>query len=99
MQDVLTISNEAAAELAGVSDSVLEALRERLGCTIRLRGNRLTLEGAKEEVEQARSVVEEIVGLVEDGQEIGPDTVGAVLGALGQSADVREVFEEVVWRH
>jgi phosphate starvation-inducible PhoH-like protein len=99
MQDVLTISNEAAAELAGVSDSVLEALRERLGCTIRLRGNRLTLEGGKGEIARARNVVEEIVGLVEDGQEIGPGSVDAVLGALDQSEDVREVLEEVVWRH
>jgi len=70
MQDVLTIPNEVAAELAGVSDSVLEALRERLACTIRLRGNRLTLDGDKAEVAQARTVIEEIVGLVEDGQEV-----------------------------
>ena len=99
MRDVLTISNEAAAELAAVSDSVLEALRERLGCTIRLRGNRFTLEGGKDEVARARTVVEEIVGLVEDGQEVGPSSVDAVLGALDQAEDVREVFEDVVWRH
>jgi phosphate starvation-inducible PhoH-like protein len=99
MQDVLTLSNEVAAELAAVSDSVLEALRERLGCTIRLRGNQLTLEGGKDEVARARTVVEEIVGLVEDGQEVGPSSVDAVLGALDQAEDVREVFEEVVWRH
>ena len=99
MQDVLTISNEVAAELAGVSDSVLEALRERLGCTIRLRGNRLTLEGGEEEVAKARTVVDEIVGLFEDGQEVGPSTVDAVRVALDQAADVREVFEDVVWRH
>jgi phosphate starvation-inducible PhoH-like protein len=99
MQDVLTIPNEVAAELAGVSDSVLEALRERLACTIRLRGNRLTLDGDKAEVAQARTVIEEIVGLVEDGQEVGPSSVDAVLGALDQAQDVREVFEEIVWRH
>ena len=99
MQDVLTISNEVAAELASVSDSVLEALRERLDCTIRLRGNRLTLEGGEEEVARARTVVEEIVGLFEDGQEVGPGTVDAVRAALDQTADVREVFEDVIWRH
>src|SRR5664280_1551089 len=99
MQDVLMIPNEVAAELAGVSDSVLEALRERLACTIRLRGNRLTLDGDKAEVAQARTVIEEIVGLIEDGQEVGPGSVDAVLGALDQAQDVREVFEEIVWRH
>ena len=45
MQDVLTVPNEVAAELAGVGDGVLDALRERLGCTVSLRGNRLTLAG------------------------------------------------------
>jgi len=99
MQDILELSNEVAAELAGVSDSVLEALRERLDCTIRLRGNRLTLEGGKEQVAKARTVVEEIVGLFEDGQEVGPGTVDAVRAALDQTADVREVFEDIVWRH
>ena len=45
MQEVLTISNAVAAELAGMGDGVLDALRDRLDCTIRLRGNQLTLEG------------------------------------------------------
>jgi hypothetical protein len=33
MQQVLDVSNEVAAELAGVEDGVLHALRERLQCT------------------------------------------------------------------
>ena len=37
MQQVLDVSNEVAAELAGVEDGVLDALRERLQCTIALR--------------------------------------------------------------
>jgi phosphate starvation-inducible PhoH-like protein len=98
-QQVLDISNDVAAELAGISDGVLGELRERLGCTIRLRGNRLTLEGDDREVAQARAVVDELVELVEGGHEIGPSTVEAVLGALDQSEDIREVFEDVVWRH
>jgi phosphate starvation-inducible PhoH-like protein len=80
MQQVLDVSNDVAAELAAIGDGVLDALRDRLRCTIRLRGNRL-------------------VELVEGGHEIGPSTVDAVLGALDQVEDVREVFEDVVWRH
>src|SRR6187431_2588402 len=98
-QQVLDVSNEVAAELAGVEDGVLDALRERLGCTIALRGNRLTLGGDDEHVTAARAVVDELVELVEGGHQIGPDTVGAVLVALDQVEDVREVFEDVVWRH
>jgi phosphate starvation-inducible PhoH-like protein len=99
VQQVLDVSNEVAAELAGVEDGVLDALRERLQCTIALRGNRLTLGGDDEHVVAARAVVDELVDLVEGGHQIGPDTVGAVLSALDQAEDVREVFDDVVWRH
>ena len=99
MQQVLDVSNDVAAELAAIGDGVLEALRDRLRVTIRLRGNRLTIEGDDERVTEARAVVDELVELAQGGHEIGPTTVDAVLGALDQVEDVREVFEDVVWRH
>jgi phosphate starvation-inducible protein PhoH and related proteins len=99
MQQVLDVSNDVAAELAAIGDGVLDALRDRLRCTIRLRGNRLTIEGDDERVTEARAVVDELVELVEGGHEIGPSTVDAMIGALDQVEDVREVFEDVVWRH
>jgi phosphate starvation-inducible PhoH-like protein len=99
MQDVLTVSNEVAAELAGIGDGVLDALREQLGCTIALRGNRLTLEGGPAEVAGARAVLDGLVELVEGGHAIGADTVGAVVDALDREADVRGVFDDVVWTH
>ena len=99
MQEVLSISNDVAAELAGVGDGVLDALRDRLDCTILLRGNRLTIEGEQAEVSEARAVVDELVELVEGGHEIGPGTVDAVIGAIDQAHDVREIFEDVIWRH
>ncbi|HEV8603200.1 MAG TPA: PhoH family protein [Gaiellaceae bacterium] len=99
MQQVLSVSNDVAAELAAIGDGVLDALRDRLRCTIRLRGNRLTIEGDDALVNEARAVVDELVELVEGGHEIGPSTVDAVIGALDQVDDVREVFEDVVWRH
>jgi phosphate starvation-inducible PhoH-like protein len=99
MQDVLVVPNEVAAELAGVGDGVLETLRERLGCVVALRGNRLTLDGDPLHVAEARAVLDELVELVEGGHQIGPDTVGAVLAALDQAQDISEVFDDVVWRH
>jgi phosphate starvation-inducible protein PhoH and related proteins len=99
MQETLSVSNDVAAELAAVGDGVLDALRDRLRCSIRLRGNQLTLEGDESSIGEARAVVDELVELVEGGHEIGPSTVDAVLGALGEVDDVREVFEDVVWRH
>jgi phosphate starvation-inducible PhoH-like protein len=99
VQQVLDVSNEVAAELAGVGDGVLDSLRDRLDCTIRLRGNRLTIEGEEPRVVEARAVVDELVELVEGGHDIGPSTVDAVLGALDEAQDIRAVFDDVVWRH
>jgi phosphate starvation-inducible PhoH-like protein len=99
LQEVLSVSNEVAAELATIDDAVLRALRERLGCDVLLRGNRLTLEGDDQKVGEARLVIDELVELVEGGHAIGAGTVDAVLAALDESRDLREVFEDVVWRH
>jgi phosphate starvation-inducible PhoH-like protein len=99
VQDVLSVSNEVAAELGGIGDGVLNSLRDRLGCAIVLRGNRLTIEGDEPRVAEARAVVDELVELVEGGHEIGPTTVDAVVGALDQSENLRELFDDVVWRH
>ena len=97
-QETLSVPNEVAAELA-IGDGVLDSLRDRLGCRILLRGNRITVEGEDPHVAQARAVVEEIAELVVGGHEIGASTVDAVLGALDQAEDIRDVFEDVVWRH
>jgi phosphate starvation-inducible protein PhoH and related proteins len=99
VQQVLDVSNDVAAELAGIGDGVLDALRDRLRCTILLRGNRLTIEGKEPNVSEARAVVDELVELVEAGQEIGPTTVDSVLRAIDQAESVQEVFGDVVWRH
>jgi phosphate starvation-inducible protein PhoH and related proteins len=99
VQQTLDVSNDVAAELAGVADGVLNALRDRLDCTIRLRGNQLTIEGDDARVAEARAVVDELVELVEGGQEIGASTVDAVVQALDQAEDIREIFEDVVWSH
>ena len=99
MQDVIVVPNDVAAELAGVADGVLDSLRERLGCSISLRGNKLTLDGDPPHVAEARAVLDELVELVESGHQIGPDTVGAVVAALDQAENIRDVFEDVVWRH
>jgi phosphate starvation-inducible PhoH-like protein len=99
VQDVLDVPNDVAAELGGIGDGVLGALRDRLGCRIKLRGNRLTLEGDDDKVTAARAVVEELVDLVESGQAIGAGTVDTVLNALDEAEDVRDIFEDVLWSH
>ncbi len=98
-QEVLSVSNDVAAELAGIGDGVLDALRDRLRCTILLRGNQLTIQGDAAEVAEARAVVDELVELVEGGHDVGAGTVDAVVRALDQAENIRDAFEDVVWRH
>jgi phosphate starvation-inducible PhoH-like protein len=99
VQEVLEVPNAVAAELAGVGDGVLDVLRNRLGCAINLRGNRLTLDGDDVKVSEARAVVEELVELVESGQEVGAGTIDTILNAIDHAEDVRDIFEDVVWSH
>jgi phosphate starvation-inducible protein PhoH and related proteins len=99
VEQVLDVSNDVAAELASIGDGILDALRDRLEINILLRGNRLTIAGDDVHVAEARAVVDELVELVETGQEIGPATVDAVLKAIDQAENVQEVFGDVVWRH
>jgi len=99
VQETVSVPNDVAAELAGIGDGVLEHLRDRLRCTIHLRGNRLTIEGDEEHVGQARDVIGELVELVEGGHEIRPSTVDAVLGAMDEGEDLQGVLDDVIWRH
>jgi phosphate starvation-inducible protein PhoH and related proteins len=95
----LTLDNEVAAELAGSQDAVLRALEGQLDCDLFLRGNVLTLDGDPREVRAAESVVGELVGLIERGNEIEPRTIDAVAGALDASEKPAEILEDVIWRH
>jgi len=99
VQEVLSVSNQVAAELATVDDGILGRLRDRLGLAVLLRGNRLTLDGDEAKVAEARAVVGELADLIEDGHAIGAGTVDAALAALEESRDLSDVFADVVWRH
>jgi phosphate starvation-inducible PhoH-like protein len=99
LQDVLSVSNEVAAELATIDGGVLDALRSRFGVAVVLRGNRIVLEGEEAAVDEVRAVVTELAELVEAGHAIGPGTIDAVVGARIADTDVRDVLDDVVWRH
>ena len=95
----LTLDNDTAAELAGSEDVVLRELEQRLGCSVFLRGNVLTLDGEDADVRDAATIVDELVGLVERGHEIAPATVDVVSGALDASEQPAEILEDTIWRH
>jgi phosphate starvation-inducible PhoH-like protein len=95
----LTLNNTVAAELAGSEDSVLRALEGHLDVDVFLRGNVLTLDGDEGELRSAETVVDELVELIERGQEIAPGTIDAVTGALDANESPATVLEDVIWRH
>jgi phosphate starvation-inducible protein PhoH and related proteins len=95
----LTLDNTVAAELAGSEDSVLRALEGHLDVDVYLRGNVLTLDGDEGELRSAETVVDELVELIERGQEIAPGTIDAVTGALDADESPAAVLEDVIWRH
>ena len=71
MQETLSVPNDVAAELAGVGDGVLDALRARLSCTLRLRGNQLTIEGEDDSVAAARAVDAHVLARTDLGPLMG----------------------------
>jgi phosphate starvation-inducible PhoH-like protein len=95
----LTLDNTVAAELAGSEDAVLRALEGHLDVDLYLRGNVLTLDGEEGELRSAETVVDELVELIERGQEIAPGTIDAVTGALDANESPAAVLEDVIWRH
>jgi phosphate starvation-inducible PhoH-like protein len=95
----LTLDNDTAAELAGSEDAVLRELEERLGCDVFLRGNVLTLDGEAADVQDAATIVDELVGLVERGHDIAPATVDVVSGTAGEPEAPAEILEDTIWRH
>jgi phosphate starvation-inducible PhoH-like protein len=94
----LSVGNELAAELGNGQDAVLRALAERAGVEAWLRGNELTLNGEEEAVAHARSLVDELSELVDQGVSIGTQTVDAVAGVLTEDGRAIDVLHDVVWR-
>src|SRR5919197_2454287 len=95
----LELANDAALELAGSEDAVLRALEGHLDCSVFLRGNVLTLDGAEGDVNVGREVVEELSELIAQGHQISPGTIGAVTSALDQHESPATILGDVVWTH
>ncbi len=93
------VSNALAQELGSDRDRILDALAERLGCEVFLRGNEVSVEGSDEMLGRARIVIEELGALVEQGLAIGPQTIDALGGVLDAGASGSDVLHDVVWRH
>jgi phosphate starvation-inducible PhoH-like protein len=95
----LSVGRDLAAELGGDRDAVLDALAERAGVQVFLRGNELTLDGEQEALGQVRILIEELGTLVEQGLPLAPQTIEAVGGVMDADGRAVDVLHDVVWRH
>ncbi|MDX6572787.1 MAG: phosphate starvation-inducible protein PhoH, partial [Gaiellales bacterium] len=93
------IDNALAQELGADRDRLLEAVAERAGARIALRGNEVIAEGSDTAVAQVRLLLEELTGLVEQGLPVGNQTVDAIVGVLDADGRAVDVLHDVVWRH
>jgi len=95
----LELSNDVATELAGAHDAIMRSLEGHLDAEVFLRGNVITLEGERGEVEMAETVVRELSDLIRQGHEVAPGTIEAITEALDRHESPSRILEDVVWRH
>lgn len=88
--ELIQLDDEVAVELAGHHDAVLDALRERAGCNVSLRGNELMLTGDGWAVDRGRELVRQLIEIFEGGSSLTPDMVDVVDGTVhgGDSSSV-----------
>ncbi len=99
MQRQIEVPDPVAVELAGEHDKVLKELEERLDLEIRLRGNRVVLEGEPDRVQAGASVIDELAGVVSSGRDIEPGTVTALVNAVESHRPASDMLGDIIWRH
>lgn len=80
-------TNATMASIAGIHDRWIELLEELLKVTMFVRGNEITIVGDPAATARADEVVEELTGLVEQGQQLDAEVIRHAVGML--EADVR----------
>ena len=64
-----------------------------------LRGNVITLDGDESSLADGQSMVEELIGLIENGEDLEPQTVDAVSGAIEGGVEPAAMLGDSVWQH
>ncbi|MGI8631809.1 MAG: PhoH family protein [Solirubrobacterales bacterium] len=95
----LELDNTVAAELAGAEDALLRDVEDRIGASLYLRGNVLTLDGSDAAVAEAERAVSGILEALESGHEASPATVETVERAVRADRDPGAMLDDVVWSH
>ena len=95
----LTFSNpELVSMLCGEHNAHLQLLEEKIGLSIHMRGNDLTLEGGDWEVELAEKVLNQLYGLIKNKYPVYSNDVGYAIRILSKdpSCDLGKIFNAFV---
>ena len=100
MKQSIELDNEVMVELAGEHDATLKALEQKLECDVGVRGNIISLEGSKDDVERCRVIIEELAELISAGHIVDSETVESVSSMVADSVGKpAEIYSDVVWEH
>lgn len=90
LESTVIVAEERQVEaLLGARDVVLRALEQALDADIHVRGNRITLRGAADQIAFAEHAVRELLELQASGAVITPDAVRRTVGILTEPASGR----------
>ncbi len=97
-QTLVFEDNALAATLYGEREGTLRAIEQDLGVQAHARGNQVRLIGPDDRVRLARSVLEELYGLVRAGNPIALSDVRAAIQAVSElpGANLRELYGDVL---
>ena len=90
--------NRVALALFGERNANLKLIERETGAQVHSRGNDLTIVGAGDDVNVARSLVEQLYGMARTGAAISPEDIGRAAIALRADGGVnlREVFQDTI---
>ncbi len=77
--------------LLGAGDEHLSIIEDALDAEVHIRGNRITLRGAPNEIALAERLLDELVAIIRTGQPVNPETVERVIGMLRSETTERPV--------
>ena len=92
--------NSVALSLAGEHDANLKVLESALQCRISLRGNRLHLSGDDCDVQQAGTVVGELLAVIAQGLPVDAETVASAIDiVVAEHGSPSELYSDIIWSH
>ncbi len=95
---VVLDDNALAMTLYGQNNAHLKTIEQKLGVSIHVRGNELTIVGDVERVATARSLLEQLYSLAKKGTALQGEDIARAAGVLSadQHVQIKEVFRDTV---